>query len=63
MPRLRSGWLWYDEGIDEVKDIFKNAPDIYLGLWMRTTPEGEVLDDKAEDDNAETGVKFKPRDL
>jgi hypothetical protein len=26
-------------------------------------PEGEDLNDEAEDDNAEIGVKFLPRDL
>jgi hypothetical protein len=45
-----------------VKDIFKNAPDI-LGPLDENNPEGEDLDDEAEDDNAEIGVKFPPKDL
>ena len=60
--RLQSGRLWSDEGIDEVKDIFKNAPDI-LGPLDENEPEGEDLDDEAGDDNEEIGVKFPPRDL
>jgi len=42
-----------DEGIDEVKDIFKNSPHM-LGPLDENDPEGEDLDEEAEDDNADS---------
>lgn len=39
-----------DEGIDEVKDIFKQSPDL-LGPLDENDPEGEDFDDKAEDED------------
>ncbi|KAJ6931116.1 RAN GTPase-activating protein 1-like [Populus alba x Populus x berolinensis] len=43
-----------DEGIDEVKDIFKSLPDV-LGKLDENDPEGEDLDEDAgeEDEDAE----------
>ena len=49
-----------DEGIDEVKDIFKNSPDM-LGPLDETDPEGEDLDDEAEDDNADNENELESR--
>lgn len=43
-----------DEGIDEVKDIFKNSPDM-LGPLDENDPEGEDdPDEEAEDDNGDS---------
>ncbi|XP_062108405.1 RAN GTPase-activating protein 2 [Humulus lupulus] len=41
-----------DEGIDEVKDIFKKTPDI-LGPLDENDPEGEDADDDNDDDGDE----------
>lgn len=41
-----------DEGIDEVKDLFKNSPDL-LGPLDENDPEGESLDEDAEEEDAE----------
>ncbi|OIW12669.1 hypothetical protein TanjilG_24602 [Lupinus angustifolius] len=38
-----------DEGIDELKNIFKNSPDM-LGPLEDNDPEGEDFDDEAEED-------------
>lgn len=40
-----------DEGIDEVKDIFKNLPSL-LGPLDENDPEGEDFDEAAEEDGA-----------
>lgn len=42
-----------DEGIDEVKDIFKNSIDV-LGPLDDNDPEGEDLYDNAEEESADT---------
>jgi Ran GTPase-activating protein 1 len=49
-----------DEGIDEVKNIFKNSPDM-LGPLDENDPEGEDLDDEAEDDNADNENELESR--
>ncbi|XP_031263768.1 RAN GTPase-activating protein 1 isoform X1 [Pistacia vera] len=41
-----------DEGIDEVKDIFKQSPDL-LGPLDENDPEGEDFDEEAEDEDAD----------
>lgn len=41
-----------DEGIDEVKEIFKNSPDV-LGPLDENDPEGEDLDEEADDEGAD----------
>ncbi|KAI4301258.1 hypothetical protein L6164_034552 [Bauhinia variegata] len=41
-----------DEGIDEVKNIFKNSPDM-LGPFDENDPEGEELEEDAEEDDAD----------
>ncbi|KAK2401759.1 RAN GTPase-activating protein [Trifolium repens] len=48
-----------DEGIDELKEIFKNSPDM-LGPLDENDPEGEDIDEEAEDsDNDELESKLK----
>jgi Ran GTPase-activating protein 1 len=49
-----------DEGIDEVKDIFKNSPNMPEPL-DENDPEGEDLDDKAKDDNADNENELESR--
>ncbi|KAJ8748380.1 hypothetical protein K2173_003017 [Erythroxylum novogranatense] len=41
-----------DEGIDEVKDIFKNLPDV-LGPLDENDPEGEDFDEEAKEEDAD----------
>lgn len=41
-----------EEGIDELNDIFKNSPDM-LGPLDENDPEGEDIDEEAEEENAE----------
>ncbi|KAJ0054405.1 hypothetical protein Pint_03332 [Pistacia integerrima] len=41
-----------DEGIDEVKDIFKQSPDL-LGPLDENDPEGKDFDEEAEDEDAD----------
>ncbi|KAF7818321.1 Ran GTPase-activating protein 1 [Senna tora] len=41
-----------DEGIDELNDIFKNCPD-KLGPLDENDPEGEDIDDEAEEEDAD----------
>ncbi|KAB2605318.1 RAN GTPase-activating protein 1-like [Pyrus ussuriensis x Pyrus communis] len=41
-----------DEGIDEVKEIFKNLPDV-LGPLDENDPEGEDLDEESDDEGAD----------
>lgn len=41
-----------DEGIDDVKDIFKNSPNM-LGPLDENDPEGEDLGEEAEEDGAD----------
>ncbi|XP_009355460.2 RAN GTPase-activating protein 1 [Pyrus x bretschneideri] len=41
-----------DEGIDEVKEIFKNSPDV-LGPLDENDPEGEDLDEESDDEGAD----------
>ncbi|GAU40753.1 hypothetical protein TSUD_26330 [Trifolium subterraneum] len=48
-----------DDGIDELKKIFKNSPDM-LGPLDENDPEGEDIDEEAEDsDNDELESKLK----
>lgn len=53
-----------DEGIDEVKDTFKSSPDM-LGPLDENDPEGEDLDDEADEENADNGdeLESKLKDL
>ncbi|KAJ7977404.1 RAN GTPase-activating protein 2 [Quillaja saponaria] len=41
-----------DEGLDEVKDIFNNLPDV-LGPLDENDPEGEDFDEEAEEEEAD----------
>ncbi|XP_059660504.1 RAN GTPase-activating protein 1 [Cornus florida] len=41
-----------DEGVDELKDIFKNSPDV-LGPLDENDPEGVDYDEEAEEDGAD----------
>lgn len=41
-----------DEGIDELKNIFKNCPDM-LGPLDENDPEGEDIDDEADEEDAD----------
>ncbi|KAJ7972795.1 RAN GTPase-activating protein 2 [Quillaja saponaria] len=49
-----------DEGIDEVKNIFKNLPDV-LGPLDENDPEGEDLDEEAEEEDAEHDVELESK--
>ncbi|XP_057963704.1 RAN GTPase-activating protein 1 [Malania oleifera] len=53
-----------DEGIDEVKDMFKNLPNV-LGSLDDNDPEGEDLDEEAEEDSIdnEDELESKLKDL
>ncbi|MBA0825990.1 hypothetical protein Goarm_010888 [Gossypium armourianum] len=54
-----------DEGIDEIKELFKSSPDM-LGSLEDNDPEGEDYEDEDEDEeNAEEGneLKSKLKDL
>ncbi|MBA0553598.1 hypothetical protein Golob_012768, partial [Gossypium lobatum] len=56
-----------DEGIDEIKELFKSSPDM-LGSLEDNDPEGEDYEDEDEDEdeeNAEGGneLEFKLKDL
>lgn len=49
-----------DEGIDEVKDIFKNFPGI-LGPLDENDPEGEDIDEDAEEERADNDDELESR--
>ncbi|XP_038682671.1 RAN GTPase-activating protein 1-like isoform X2 [Tripterygium wilfordii] len=55
-----------DEGIDEVKDMFKNCPSM-LGSLDENDPDGEDLDNEAEEEGGfnedELGSKLKDLDI
>lgn len=56
-----------DEGIDEVKDVFRNSPGV-LGPLDENDPEGEDYDDEADEDEEggadnEDGLGLKLEDL
>ncbi|KAF3436299.1 hypothetical protein FNV43_RR23391 [Rhamnella rubrinervis] len=49
-----------DEGIDEVKDMFKNSPGL-LGPLDENDPEGEDLDEDAEEEGADNEDELESR--
>lgn len=51
-----------DEGIDELKNIFKNSPDM-LGPLDENDPEGEDIDEEAEEDAADDELESKLKGL
>jgi len=51
-----------DEGIDELKDIFKNSPDM-LGPLDENDPEGEDIDEEAEEDSDNDELESKLKGL
>nr|GEY71786.1 Ran GTPase-activating protein 1 [Tanacetum cinerariifolium] len=54
-----------DEGVDNVKQIFKNFPSV-LGLMDENDPEGEDYDDEEEEDDrddTEDELESKLKDL
>ena len=51
-----------DEGIDELKNIFKNSPDM-LGPLDENNPDGEDTDEEAEEDADHDELESKLKGL
>ncbi|CAA0828105.1 RAN GTPase-activating protein 1 [Striga hermonthica] len=49
-----------DEGIDEVRDLFKNCPNV-LGPLDDNDPEGEDYDEEEEEGNGDVGLELESK--